>query len=335
MRALLSEAVGGPETLRLRDVPLPEPGPGQVRIRVAACGINFPDALIIEDRYQFRPERPFAPGAEVSGFVDALGPGVTDLTVGDRVLAGEVCGGLAEQVLMPDGRCYRIPAAMPFDEAAAFLMTYGTSHHALKDRGKVQPGETMLVMGAAGGVGLAAVELGKAMGVRVIGAVSSAEKAAVVRDRGADDVIVYPSGPLSREEGKAFGAAIREAAGGEIDIVYDPVGGSYAEPALRALAWDGRYLVVGFPAGIPSIPLNLPLLKGIHIIGVFWGSFIERFPERNRANVAELLDLYSQGLLHPLVSSRYPLARGGEAIAELSSRRAVGKLVVEISEGEG
>lgn len=332
MKALLSEVVGGPETLRLREVPVPEPGPGQVRIRVAACGINYPDALIIEDRYQFRPPRPFSAGAEVSGVVEAVGKDVDALAVGDRVLAGDVCGGLAEQVLMPAWRCYTIPDTMPFDEAAAFLMTYGTSHHALKDRALVKGGECLLVLGAAGGVGLAAVELGKRMGANVIAAVSTEAKAVVARSHGADQAILYPAGPLDRDQARAFADSIRSAAGGDVDVVYDPVGGSYSEPALRTLAWDGRFLVVGFPAGIPSIPMNLPLLKGCHITGVFWGAFIERFPDRNRTNVMELLDWYREGSLRPLISSRYPLERGGEAIAELASRRAVGKVVVTIGE---
>ncbi|HEX7872287.1 MAG TPA: NADPH:quinone oxidoreductase family protein [Sphingobium sp.] len=331
MKALLSEAPGGPETLVLRDYPLPEPGPGEIRVRVASCGINYPDALIIEDRYQFKPQRPFAPGAEVSGIVDAVGDGVTDFSVGDRVLGGDVYNCLAEQVVLRAARCYPMPPSMPMDVAAAFLMTYGTSHHALKDRARIAAGETLLVMGAAGGVGLAAVELGKAMGANVIAAVSSTEKGEIARTHGADSVIVYPHGPLDRDAARAFNAAIRDAAGGEVDVVYDPVGGTYAEPALRALAWEGRYLVVGFPAGIPAIPLNLPLLKGCQIVGVFWGSFIERFPQRNRANVAELLDLYASDRLHPVISAHYPLERGGEAIAHLASRRAIGKVVVTVS----
>lgn len=330
MKALLSLVAGGPETLQISRISVPNPQAGEVRIVVAACAINFPDTLVIQDRYQFRPERPFSPGAEVSGVIDALGPGVTDFAVGDRVLAGNIFGGLAEYVIMPERLCYPLPSAMPFDEAAAFLMTYGTSHHALNDRAQARSGECLMVLGAAGGVGLAAVELGKHMGLRVIAGVSSEEKAAVVRGRGADAVIVYPPGPLDRDQAKALTTAIKAAAGGDVDIVYDPVGGSFAEPALRALAWDGRYLVVGFPAGIPHIPLNLPLLKGIKIVGVFWGAFIERFPARNRSNVAELLKIWEQGGLRPFISARYPLERGGEAIAALNDRRAVGKVIVDV-----
>lgn len=330
MKALVSAAVGGPETLVVRERSVPEPGPGEVRIRVAACGINYPDALIIEDRYQFRPERPFSPGAEVSGIIDAVGEGVSGLAIGDRVLGGEVCGGLAEQLVIAAWRCFRIPNEMPFDQAAAFLMTYGTSHYALKDRAKLQAGEKLLILGAAGGVGLAAVELGKRMGAKVIVGVSSEKKADVARRHGADEAIVYPVGPLDKAQARAFTEAVRAAADGDIDVVYDGVGGSYSEPALRTLGWDGRFLVVGFPAGIASIPLNLPLLKSCHITGVFWGASIERDPERFRNNVQELFDWYRDGSLKPLVSDRFPLARGGEAIALLSSRKAMGKIVVEM-----
>ena len=330
MKALVSEAVGGPDTLVVRERPVPQPGPGEIRVRVVACGINYPDALIIEDRYQFRPERPFSPGAEMSGIVDALGEGVTELSVGDRVLGADVCGGLAEQVVIAARRCFRIPDAMPFDQAAAFLMTYGTSHYALKYRAHLQAGETVLILGAAGGVGLAAVELAKYMGATVIAAVSSEEKAAVTRGHGAHATIVYPVGPLDKAQARAFTYAVRAAAGGDVDVVYDGVGGSYSEPALRALGWDGRVLVVGFPAGIAALPLNLALLKSCHITGVFWGASIERDPVRFRADVAELLDWYQTGSLKPLVSDQFPLARGGEAIALLSSRKAVGKVVVQI-----
>lgn len=330
MKALVSEAVGGPDALVVRDRPAPQPGPGEIRVRVVACGVNYPDALIIEDRYQFRPERPFSPGAEFSGVVDALGEGVSGFAIGDRVLAGEVCGGMAELIVIAAWRCFILPDEMPFDEAAAFLMTYGTSHYALKDRARLQSGETVLVLGAAGGVGLAAVELAKHMGARVIAAVSSDAKAEVVRRHGADAVVVYPNGPLDRAQARAFTEMVRATAGGDIDVVYDAVGGSYSEPALRTLGWDGRFLVVGFPAGIAAIPLNLALLKSCHITGVFWGASIERSPQGFRDNVAELFDWYRQGGIKPLVSDRFPLARGGDAIALLSSRQAVGKIVVEV-----
>jgi NADPH:quinone reductase len=328
MKALLSRAVGAPQTLEIGTVPDPSPGPGEIRIRVEACGINFPDVLIVQDLYQYKPPRPFSPGGEVAGRVDAVGEGVSALKVGDRVLGVSGWGGLAEFVVIAAARCFHIPDAMPAEQAAAFLMTYGTSHYALKDRGRLQPGERLLVLGAAGGVGLAAVELGKAMGAQVIGAVSSEAKAAVARERGADATIIYPAGALDRAAARALTTEIKAVAGGDINVVYDGVGGTYAEPALRAIAWDGRYLVVGFPAGIPSIPLNLTLLKGCSIVGVFWGSFVDRFADQHRRNVAEIFELYRLGKLRPLVSARYPFARGGEAIGHLASRSAVGKVVV-------
>lgn len=330
MRALVSEVRGGPATLVVRDVPTPQPGPGEVRVRVAACGVNYLDSLIIEDRYQSTPERPFSPGAEVSGIVDALGDDVTGLSVGDRMMAGVLWGGMAEQVVVPAWRCFPITDEMPFDQAAGFLMTYGTSHYALKDRARLQAGERLLVVGAAGGVGLAAVELGKLMGARVIATVSTEEKADIARRHGADEAIVHPAGPLDKAQARAFSEAIRVAAGGAVDVVYDAVGGSYSEPAMRTLGWDGRFLVVGFPAGIASIPLNLPLLKSCNIYGVFWGAWIERDPDGFRDNVQQLLDWYREGGLTPLVSDRFPLAQGGEAITRLSSRRAIGKIIVSI-----
>ena len=327
MRALLSRFAGGPDSLSLGEVEIPVPGPGEVRIAVKACGINFPDTLVIEDRYQFKPDRPFAPGGEVAGIVDAVGPGVTRFRKGDRVIGSGINGGLAEYTVLEEFRCFILPEPLPLEEGAGLLMTYGTSHHALKDRAKLAAGEKLLVLGAAGGVGLAAVELGKARGAFVIGAVSSEEKAQVVRDKGADAVIVYPR-DLDKDGARAFTDRIRAEAGGPIDVVYDPVGGPYAEPSLRALGWDGRHLVVGFPAGIPRIPLNLPLLKSCSIVGVFWGAFIENFPESNRANVEELIEYWRQGLVRPLISARFPLERGGEAIAQLGSRAAIGKIVV-------
>ena len=331
MRAVLSREPGGPETLAFEEVAEPVPGPGQVRIAVRAVGVNYPDVLIIEDRYQLRPARPFSPGAESAGVVDALGEGVADLAVGDRVLAMSGYGAMAEKVVAPARRCSRIPDAMPFEEAAAFLMTYGTSHHALADRGRLKPGETLLVLGAAGGVGLAAVEIGAALGARVIAAASSPEKLALPLGRGAAEGLVYPSGPLDAEGRKALADRFKAACGsGGADVVYDPVGGDYAEPALRAMAWRGRYLVIGFAAGIPRVPLNLALLKGCDIVGVFWGGFVDREPEAHAASVADLFDLYGQGRIRPEISERFPLERAGAAIAMLAARRARGKVVVTV-----
>jgi NADPH2:quinone reductase len=329
MKALLSTAPGGPATLTLAELPSPVPGPGEVRIRVRACGVNYPDALIIEDKYQFRPERPFAPGGEVAGEIDALGPGVTDFAVGDRVIAMLGWGGMAEQVVARAQKCVAMPPDMPFDVGATFILTYGTSYHALKQRAALRPGETLLVLGAAGGVGLAAVELGRALGARVVAAASSAEKSALARAHGATGEFVYPPGPFDRDGAKALAAGFKEACGPDgADVIYDAVGGDYAEAALRAIAWEGRFLVVGFPAGIPRIPLNLALLKGCQIVGVFWGSFTERDPAANAENNRELMALYAQGAVRPHVSARYALADAGRAIADLAERRALGKLVV-------
>jgi NADPH:quinone reductase len=329
MKALLSKSPGGPETLVLEERPAPNPGPGEVVLQVKACGVNFPDVLIIRDLYQFKPPRPFAPGSEVAGIVTALGAGVTQLAVGDRVFASTGAGGMSEELAVAAGRCIPMPEAMPFDEAASFIMTYGTSHHALKDRAAIKPGETLLILGAAGGVGLAAIELGKAAGARVIAAVSSAAKLDFAKAHGADDGVVYPRGPFDKEGSKALAELFKQACGPNgANVVYDAVGGDYAEAALRAIAWEGRFLVVGFPAGIPRIPLNLPLLKSCQIVGVFWGAFAQRDPAANRANTAELLALYAEGAIKPQISERFPLARGGEAITRLADRAALGKLVV-------
>ncbi len=331
MKAMLSTAPGGPETLELKDIATPEPGPGEVRIRVRACGVNYPDTLIIEDKYQFRPERPFSPGGEVSGEIDAVGDGVEGLSVGDRVIGMISWGGMAEYVITRAVKCAPMPDDMPWDEAAAFVFTYGTSYHALKQRAALGPGQTLLVLGAAGGVGLAAVELGHAMGARVIAAASSEDKVALTKAHGAADGVVYPRGPFDKDGRKALAQLFKDAVGKHgADVVYDGVGGDYAEAALRAIAWEGRFLVVGFPAGIPSIPLNLALLKGCQIVGVFWGSYAEREPAENAQNIAEMVDMYQAGKIRPHVSAHYPLAEAGQAIRDLAERRAMGKIVVMI-----
>ena len=331
MKSLLSVAPGGPGSLVLGEAPIPEPKGTEVRISVRAVGINYPDLLIIEDKYQFKPQRPFSPGAEVSGIVDALGPEARGFSIGDRVMAMSGWGGLAEYVCVPADKCSLFPQEMPFDEAAAFLMTYCTSYHALKHRARLASGETLLVMGAAGGVGIAAVELGKAMGARVVAAASSEAKLAVARNAGADETVLYPAQQPDRDGQKALAAAFKEACGpGGADVVYDPVGGSYAEPALRAIAWEGRYLVVGFPAGIPSIPLNLPLLKSCDICGVFWGGSIDRDPEGHQRAVGELLDLYRAGRIKPLIHARFGFAQAADGIAMLATRGVAGKVVVTL-----
>jgi NADPH2:quinone reductase len=329
MRALMSVATGGPDTLELCEVRTPLPGPGQILIDVRACGVNFPDGLIIEDRYQYRPERPFAPGGEVAGVVAAHGPGVIAPPIGARVIGFPMWGGFAEAVVVDMARVVEIPEAMPFDDAAAFTLTYATTIHALKDRAALAPGDTLLVLGAAGGAGISAVELGKAMGARVIAAVSSEEKLAFARAHGADDGIVYPRGPFDAEGKKALAQQFKAVAGPEgANVIYDAVGGDYAEAALRAIAWEGRFLVVGFPAGIPKIPLNLALLKGCQIIGVFWGSFTERTPQKNAANITELMRLYLAGQIKPAISARFQLAEGAEALKLIGAREAQGKIVV-------
>lgn len=329
MKALLSNAPGGPETLVLTDVPDPDPGPGQLLVRVRACSINYPDVLIIEDKYQVKPQRPFAPGGEIAGEVLGLGEGVDGWTVGERVMAMLGHGGLQEMVLVDAKMALRLPAARSFAEGAALILTYATSIHALLDRGRLRSGQTLLVLGAAGGVGLAAVELGKAYGARVIAAVSSDEKAAAAREAGADTTLVYPRGPFDKEASKALAGQFKDAVGpAGADVIYDPVGGDYAEPALRSIAWEGRYLVVGFPAGIPRLPLNLTLLKSCDVCGVFWGAFAARDPQANAAHLATLFRLWDEGKISPRVSKTWPLAQGGEAIAHMAARQAVGKLVV-------
>jgi len=328
MKALLSMRPGPPETLEYADAPDPVAGEGEVVIAVKAAGVNFPDALIIEDKYQFKPERPFAPGGEVAGVVESVGPGVAHVKPGERVIGSLGWGGFAEKVKAQAPRVIPIPDAMPFDEASAFILTYGTSYYALKDRGHLKAGETLLILGAAGGVGVAAIELAKAMGARVIAAVSSQEKAAFAREAGADDAIVYPAGHLSKDESKALAEEFKRVCGGGADIVYDAVGGPYCEPALRAMNWNGRYLVIGFPAGIPTPPLNLTLLKSTSIVGVFWGASTAREAELHKGNVRDLFKLYGEGKIRPRISARYPLREGGQAIRALMDRKAAGKLVV-------
>jgi NADPH2:quinone reductase len=313
----------------LRDVAEPRPASGEVRIAVQACGINYPDLLMIEDRYQFRPARPFSPGTEVCGVVDALGPDTRGLKIGQRVIAYTGWGGLAEKVVVSVTRCTRIPDSMPADVAASLLISYGTSIHALRDRARLQSGEVLLVLGAGGGVGLAAVQLGKAMGARVVAAASSEDKAAAAARHGADATLVYPRDVTDR---KALSASFKAACGGVANVVYDPVGGDYAEAALRTVAWEGRYLVVGFAAGVPQIPMNLPLLKGCQICGVFWGAAFERSPGQHRRNMRSLFEFYERGEIRPEISERFPLARAGEAIQRLASRQAIGKLVVEMTD---
>ncbi|MDK3072674.1 NADPH:quinone oxidoreductase family protein [Sedimentitalea sp. JM2-8] len=328
MKAMLSTAPGGPDTLELTELPDPVPGKGEVRIRVRAAGVNFPDTLMIRDLYQMKPPRPFAPGGEIAGEVDAVGEGVEGLSVGDRVLALSGFGGFATHITIDARKVIPIPDAMPYEDAACFIFTYGTSHHALKDRAHLKPGESLLILGAAGGVGAAAIELGKAAGAKVIAAVSSADKAEFCKSIGADETIVYPR-DLDRDAQKALSNEIKALAGPDgVNVVYDAVGGDYAEPAIRALAWEGRFLVVGFPAGIPKIPLNLTLLKGCQVVGVFWGASTFRDPRGHAENVGELFQMYADGKIKPRISARFPLEQAAEALTLMQDRKVMGKVVL-------
>jgi NADPH2:quinone reductase len=309
---------------------MPEPQAGEIRIAVKAAGVNFPDTIIIRDLYQYKPQRPFAPGGEVAGVVDAIGAGVTGFDLGDRVLGLPLFGGFASHVCVAAQMARKIPDTMPFDDAACFVFTYGTSYYALKDRGTLAAGGTLLVLGAAGGIGASAVELGKAMGARVIAAVSSQDKADFCRSIGADVALIYPR-EMDKAAQKAFGAQIKEAAGPNgVDVIYDPVGGDYAEPSLRSIAWNGRYLVVGFPAGIPAIPLNLALLKNCQIVGVFWGAFTKREPARHEEQMDELFALYEAGKIRPQISDHLPLTNAAEALRRIENREAKGKIVLTV-----
>ena len=322
MKAVLCKAYGPPESLVVEEVPSPTPGPGEVVIAVKAASVNFPDVLIIQNKYQFKPPLPFSPGSEVAGLVAAVGDGVTAFKRGDPVLAITTYGAFAEEVKTEARRLLPIPPGMDFATAAAFGLTYATSEHALVDRGQLAAGETLLVLGAAGGVGLAAIEIGKALGARVIAGASTDEKLAVCREHGADDTINYATEDL-RERIKAL------TQGHGADVVYDPVGGPFTEPALRSIAWRGRLLVVGFAAGeIPKIPLNLTLLKGCSIVGVFWGEFTRREPERFAEAMRQLGRWYADGKLKPYVSRTFPLERAAEALTLMAERKVAGKVVL-------
>ena len=333
MRALLSIEPGGPDSLVLRDVELPTLVPaGHARVAIHACAVNYPDVLLIADRYQRRPPRPFAPGIDIAGVVAAVGAGVGLLRVGDRVMAQLEQGGMAEFADVPENRCAVLPASLPFDEAAAMLTTYGTARFALEDCGALREGATLLVLGAAGGVGLAAVEIGHALGARVVAAASSPDKVEVARQKGADAGVVYPAGPFDKPSSKAFAEQVRAACapGNGPDVILDVVGGDYAEAALRTIARRGRYLVVGFAAGIPRVPLNLPLLSSASIVGVAWSEDLAAEPDWLRNQLAKVLKLYEAGKIRPWVSERFPLEQGGQAIARLAERQAIGKVVVQI-----
>ena len=324
MKAVLCKAFGPADTLVVEDVSSPEIKKNEVLLDVHAAGINFPDTLIIEGKYQFKPPFPFSPGGEAAGVISAVGENVSHLNVGDRVMALTGWGSCAEQIAVPAYNILPMPDAMDFTTAAAFSMTYGTAMHALKQRGALQAGETLLVLGASGGVGLAAIEIGKAMGARVIAAASSAEKLEVARQAGADELINYQDEDV-RERLKTL------TKGQGVDVVIDPVGGDLFETVFRSIAWSGRMLVIGFASGtIPSLPANLPLLKGAAVIGVFWGSFAQRQPQDNVANFQQLFAWFAEGKLKPLVSQTFALEDTAQAINTLAARKAVGKLVIKV-----
>ena len=324
MKAIRCKAYGPPSSLVLEEVENLRPKTKEVLVEVKACGLNFPDTLIIQGLYQFKPELPFTPGSDVAGIVKELGEGVSHLKVGQEVFGFVPHGGLAEEVLVPSNACFPKPPQMDFPTAASFLLAYGTSYHALKDRGFLSKGETLLVLGASGGVGLAAVELGKLMGAKVIAAASTNEKLALCKEYGADETINYTTQDL-----KATIKKITEGKG--VDVVYDPVGGAYSEPAFRGIAWNGRYLVVGFAAGdIPKIPLNLPLLEGASVVGVFWGAFTMRNPKANMQNTMTLMQWHAEGKLKPHIHAIYDLADTSKALEEMTNRKVKGKLIVQI-----
>ncbi len=322
MKAVLCKEYGPPESLVVEELPSPPLEPGQVRLRVRACGVNFPDTLIIENKYQFKPPLPFVPGGEAAGEVIEVASGVSTVSVGDRVIAMVLCGGYADELVADVSRVMPIPEGMDDATAAGFTMVYGTSHYALKQRAELRPGETLLVLGAAGGVGLAAVELGKLMGARVIAAAGSADKLQLCKEYGADELIDYSKESLKDRT--------RELTGGiGADVIYDPVGGDLFDQAIRAINWKGRMLIVGFASGrIPELPVNLALLKGCQVVGVFWGAFTAREPEVNAANLAELGRWFSEGKIRPHVSASYPLEQAPQALRAILDRKAKGKIVL-------
>ncbi|GAB1263045.1 NADPH:quinone oxidoreductase family protein [Aurantivibrio plasticivorans] len=322
MRAVLCKELGPPDSLVVEEVASPEVKAGQVLVKVGACGVNFPDTLIIEGKYQHKPDLPFSPGGEIAGEVIKVAGDVKDVEVGQRVIAMCGWGGFAEEITIDADRVIPIPDEMSYETASAFILTYGTSYHALKQRADIQPGETLLVLGAAGGVGLAAVELGKAMGAKVIAAASTAEKLAIAKDHGADELINYSEVDLKD--------AVKELTGGKgVDVVYDPVGADLFEPAVRATGWNGRVLVIGFAGGyIPKLPVNLTLLKGCSVVGVFWGTFTRKQPEDSQQNNRELIQMFLDGKVRPHVSEVFPLEKAADALKVLANRQAKGKVVV-------
>ena len=328
MKAMLSNTIGGPDKLMYTDISIGDPKPDEISIRVKAAGVNFPDTLIIRDLYQIKPPRPFAPGGEIAGIIETIGKNVTNLSIGDRVLAVPGYGGFVTHINVPAFNAVKIPDEMPFEDAACFIFTYGTSHYALRDRAAIKAGETLLVLGASGGVGVAAIEIAKALGARVIAAVSSKEKAQFCKSVGADETIIYPKN-MDKDAQKELSANIKKSSGKKgIDVVYDAVGGNYAEPCIRAMAWNGRFLVVGFPAGIPKVPLNLALLKSCQIIGVFWGAFTMRNPKQHQENLQELFNMYKNKKIKPKITASFSLKEAAKALTSIEKRKSLGKVVL-------
>ena len=332
MKALQCVELGGPDNLKLNEVDSPSVIPGHVVIDVKSGSINFPDVLMIQGLYQFQPPLPFTPGGESAGIISEVGEDVTKFKVGDKVFAMTGTGAFAEKILAHEASCMLIPDSMDYDSAAALSMTYGTSLYALKQRANIKPGETLLVLGASGGVGIAAIELGKAMGAKVIAAASTQDKVDMCMAHGADEGFIYPSGNLDRDQQKQLSNKIKELTGGMgANVVYDPVGDSYSEPCLRATAWEGRYLVIGFAAGeIPKIPLNITLLKGCQIVGVFWGAWVGMHPDENNKNFDELFKLHAEGKINPEVSQKYALENSADAFFHLANRKAKGKVIINM-----
>ena len=332
MKALQCVELGGPDKLKINEVDSPSVIPGHVVIDVKSGSINFPDVLMIQGLYQFQPPLPFTPGGESAGIISEVGEDVTKFKVGDKVFAMTGTGAFAEKILAHEASCMLIPDSMDYDSAAALSMTYGTSLYALKQRANIQPGETLLVLGASGGVGIAAIELGKAMGAKVIAAASTQDKVDMCMAHGADKGFIYPSGNLDRDQQKQLSNKIKELTDGMgANVVYDPVGDSYSEPCLRATAWEGRYLVIGFAAGeIPKIPLNITLLKGCQIVGVFWGAWVGMHPGENNKNFDELFKLHAEGKINPEVSQKYALENSADAFSHLANRKAKGKVIINM-----
>jgi NADPH2:quinone reductase len=322
MKAMLCKALGHPSNLILEEIASPVPKPNEVLISVKACSVNYPDTLIVQGLYQFKPDLPFAPGSDVAGIVKAVGEEVKHFKVGDKVFGVVQHGGFAEEVVVPSKRVFAMLPGMDFKTAASFMMAYATSYHALKDRAKLKTGETILILGASGGVGLAAVELAKKMGATVIAAASTDEKLALCKKYGADLTINY-----TKEDLKKQTKALTKGKG--VDVVYDPVGGDYTEAALRATAWQGRFLIVGFPAGIAKVPMNLPLLKGCSIMGVFWSGFVSNQPKENMKNIMELVQMYAKGEIKPHIDKVYPLADAKQALIDMMERKTMGKIIIE------